>query len=648
MVGRLDLGPARFSMSQWRQDQEPRPLLAFELRLQASQIDLTPEMLRAPPRVPAREVALFATNLRLNLSDQTHQLGIGELRLSKEAGTVEFRDLSLTHAPLATDEQELQLMESNQNKLFDIRLPSLRLVGVGFDPLVARRVLRMDSLVVERPYLGFELYSYLKPEVDQPSAAFDLYQKVSPHLNAISLGVVSLRGAHLMVNRNFPDNAFVITRSGDSIAAHQIRRTIELQDFNIKVQNFELDSISRLDQDKIYYSDDIILRVKNFGTVFTDSLGQDSLYALTTREVGISLARQTAYVSGLHYYPLLDRFVYDDRIGFQTSVLDLYVDSIGIERFDPFLFLENDILQIGKITLDSLRLVAFKDMELLYDTSRRPPTPHQMVRRIPVPIMVDSIRLTRSEIVYDEYSPKTKRVGQLTFENAEGYITNITNIPEKLARNENLKLSLVADLMGQGEMKASFVVPLNSPNQRYSMKGELGAMKVSSFNLLLENILSVKLKEGDIESMKFNIQFNEEFSTGRLLLRYSGLEVGILENDTTVVQQQERGFLTFLANKLIQTENPQWGRPMRVGKIFYLRNVSRPVFNFWAHSLLSGIKFTFGLKSKAMRHELRRNQREIRRENRLVTQEMALERAVAKQAMRDRERTKAILGEHGM
>ena len=77
------------------------------------------------------------------------------------------------------------------------------------------------------------------------------------------------------------------------------------------------------------------------------------------------------------------------------------------------------------------------------------------------------------------------------------------------------------------------------------------------------------------------------------------MKIDVLDRDTYQSSGFANNLKTIVANSfVIQSKNPRWFK-LQNGDIFFKRDKSRSIFNYWAKSLLSGAVSSIGInKSK--------------------------------------------------
>lgn len=156
-----------------------------------------------------------------------------------------------------------------------------------------------------------------------------------------------------------------------------------------------------------------------------------------------------------------------------------------------------------------------------------------------------------------------------------------------------LEMDLSAKLMGEGPLTANVRFDLEKPDGRFTLKGTLGKIKLSSLNPMIEPEAKVGLKSGTITRMDFNILANDYDGSGELIIRYENLEVELLNKDFKADEKVLRKIGAFLANKIIiKSNNPNKKGEVKKGNVYFIRETHKSMFAYWWKLIFSGMKST--------------------------------------------------------
>jgi hypothetical protein len=165
-------------------------------------------------------------------------------------------------------------------------------------------------------------------------------------------------------------------------------------------------------------------------------------------------------------------------------------------------------------------------------------------------------------------------------------LTNLSN-RNKDAKPNHATLTATANLMGQGQIDATFQLPYRE-NEPYIAQGKIGKMSLDQLNPPLQNLAFIRVQSGTLEGLTFNFSYTDKVSTGRLTINYQNLKIESLKKEKSTVVNDLK---TLLINTVLKNDKDK-GVPLekRTGTISFERDRKRQIFNYWWKSLFSGIK----------------------------------------------------------
>src|SRR5690606_2163644 len=229
--------------------------------------------------------------------------------------------------------------------------------------------------------------------------------------------------------------------------------------------------------------------------------------------------------------------------------------------------------------------------------------PHQKIMAVNQLFCFDTVFVKDVDISYHEMSGKYLREGVITFEQAHGNLTNVTNDTIQLKNEKFMRADLQANLMGAGKLHALFGFDMLRENGSHSYRGTLAPMQISAFNRILTPLLNLEFASGNIHRIRFDMQGNDYRNWGKLYFDYDQLKVNLLyPPDEETNKRGKRGILTFLINQLLVNDsNPDANEVYHIGEIDYKRNPEYSHFKTIWKSLQEGLQQTIGLSESSKR-----------------------------------------------
>ncbi|GAA5020718.1 hypothetical protein GCM10011506_04230 [Marivirga lumbricoides] len=363
-------------------------------------------------------------------------------------------------------------------------------------------------------------------------------------------------------------------------------RSYHIREANLAFQKLRLDSA--FDVKNLHH------RVQSFsfsGKNFKEDLGKN--YTVSIGDYNFSYPDAGLNLSSFNMENKYDRFDFSNHIDYQTDWFDLSLKSVRLSGINLDK-LVNQNFEIQKIAINDGNFTIFRDLNIPLDSTKYVPLPQELLRKVKYPVTVDSISVTTNIKIYIVPADGTG-LGYIAFENLKGGIKNITTRPN--TSSLPMKLSAKGTLNGSGDFQAKVEFPLNSQKDFFSMKGSVGRMELTTLNDMLVPIAAVEVRSGTNDIMTFNFSGNNEYSKGTMSFQYDNLKINILDRQTYKSTGLNNNLRTFFANSfVVRGQNPNFFK-LHEGGIFYKRDKSRSIFNFWAKSLLSGAVSSIGISN---------------------------------------------------
>ena len=542
---------------------------------------------------PKGTYSLVLRDFQMKLPDSLQYLEAEELTISTKDSILSGENFLFTYNKDVNVKQ--MLMENNKANAFHIEIPEFQISGIDFQNVYEKRELLIDTFVLQMPNFEILTFAQLKKTTTDFSKETDLYKYIQPYLNVLNVNRLLLNNGSFATETVMPDTT----------------KKFAVENLNVELLNLNVDSLSFQKENTIFCSEDIIFRLKNYNILL-----KDSLYGIKLKEVGISLANSQIWIDTLLYYPRLNFRRYDDLAGRPVGVSRFWFKRIDVIGFDIFNFLETKIVDIDTLLIDSMHLHVEKEL-LLKPEPRYRKMPLDQFMALSSVLNIDNLMLQNSNFTYNEYQNKTRKAGRFVISNMNVHLHNVTNDTLRLAQNPQIFGNASMAIMGSAKFTAKVAFFPYNQNGKFSIDGEVGKMPITDLNPFLENTSLVSIREGQLQKMKFKINGDNVFATGRLWARYKNLSIDVLVADTINNSLSNRGFLSAVANGVLRSDNPKWGRPLKPGYIYFERDTTKAIFHYWIQSLLSGLKSTIGINSREIKQMRRENKRQMKLERKM-------------------------------
>lgn len=290
-------------------------------------------------------------------------------------------------------------------------------------------------------------------------------------------------------------------------------------------------------------------------------------------------------VFGLHITTPYPKEDYAKINTHHTDWLDIRIKRLMLGNFSYDELIKDRKFHASVLEIDTAYIYVYRDKNLPDPPFEVKNLVSSLLHEINAKIHLDTLLLRKVAIVYEEKGRDFDESGQLRFENlyASGY--NLSNIKDQLTDNQEFTLDVIASLMGKSKINAQLVFDLSSKEDQFLFRGDIEPFELAIVNPMIRGVLPAEIHSGQVHQLHFEIQANDAHSTGWLDMQYEDLKIQLYKDDNERLDKIK----TLAANALIRNNNLEEKRHYRKGEISFKRNRDRFIFNYWWHSLQTGM-----------------------------------------------------------
>ena len=282
----------------------------------------------------------------------------------------------------------------------------------------------------------------------------------------------------------------------------------------------------------------------------------------------------------------LKTFVADSRN--QADYLTARTGAISIGPFDIGRYAKDSVLDLGEVTIKDARLTDFRDKRVPREPGIVRSLPANLVKKIPVRLQADAVRLNNAHVVYEEVNEKTGATGKIVVEHLEGKIKGVRNY--SLSDDDSLHIHATALLEGKLFTKLNLHESYIDPLGGFVMNVKMDSADLRIFNPVLKPLISAELKSGYLDSLSMQVTGREAFADGKIKMIYRDLKIRVTGNENK--KQLFGGRLrSFFANTVVRNQNKK-----NTATVFTYRLRDRSAVNYLVKITFSGISSSIGLK----------------------------------------------------
>ena len=509
-----------------------------------------------------------------NGSHHLYRIDFRSINLNVITGSLALRDVTLIPDNKVFD--SLKVAHLAPAHTFELKLKKLQISRVGILTAYLKKQVEVSEIILQQPSINM-YYNKVLQKPDTVKNEKTLYEEVSKIFKSIHVKAIKIVDADFdYINKT---------------AAKKTKKSIKHLD--ITVNDFLLDSLSGNDTTRFYYTKDVSFQIAGY-----KSITKDKMYSMKVDTITGSATSKKITIKGFRLLPLYPELTFARKYNTQKDRYNLTFDKIAFNGVD-FLALNTDqILRANSLRIGPAQVEVFMSRE-----SPPPPGfdkgqnyPHIALKRLNLPILIDTVKLSNVDVKYSEYNPASKKIGTVEFKNLTGNILNVTNDSIQLSKKNHALANLDSRLMGSGTLNVKIDFNLTDQNGAFTYSGSLGQFDLKNLNPLSKALGLVEIESGNIQHLDFKANGNLRSATGSLNMLYTGLKVKLLSDNIDGSGTKQKGFLSFLANAvLVKDENPKKGEAPRVANMSNTRINSASFFNLMWKTVFVGIKDIVGV-----------------------------------------------------
>lgn len=304
---------------------------------------------------------------------------------------------------------------------------------------------------------------------------------------------------------------------------------------------------------------------------------KDSLHTIQIQSIALNSSTDSMRVDTLTVTPNYSKASFGKKAGFQTDRLEITIPSILISGISES-SLSDSLLSISRIVIPSSNVSVFRDKRQPFNENQQKDLPGDLLRKLPAALVIDSILIRNSNIVYEEQPEASEKTFEIIFTELKASLSGLNTT----ANGDKKYASLVANskFMNDGLIDARFQIPL-IPNLPHTATGRITDLSLPILNPILTNIGRITIEKGTLQQLQFSFSYDTYKAIGDVEMQYKNFGLRVLK-----ASNKKDETLSTLINLVINNDKVQ----TKHGLIDIERDRKRFVFNLWWKALSNGIK----------------------------------------------------------
>ena len=348
-------------------------------------------------------------------TDGLYRIEFRDIRVNFITGRLNVSDIRFIPDTLVYEKMKVDSIAPRH--LYEVEIEELVLNRIKPWKIYSSGKLEISAIEIDRPSLKMMFFKTNNLKISSKEDLKTAYQHLAPYLNSVKIGRIIFKNADFKYIDHSAEGGSRIT---------------ELKNLYIRISDLLIDSLSKYDRSRLYYTKDIYAELLGY-----KALTEDGNYTIQFSEFKASTAGGYAHIKGFNLLPKFSEMEFSRRFKFQKDRYSAQFEDIQLNNID-YKLLSRDRRLIASSLL-------FKKGDLSVFLNRGMPEsirdkgvnfPQLALGRFKLVTTIDTVLLKDTHINYSEYNPDSKRKGTLSFGATNGSIFNVTNDPLNLIKNK--------------------------------------------------------------------------------------------------------------------------------------------------------------------------------------------------------------------
>ncbi len=491
-----------------------------------------------------------------------------DIHLNLLTGTAVLDSISLI--PDTNVFNQLRANKEAPTHLFKIKLAHLKISRVGVLTAYFKKKVALKAIILDQPSIDM-IYHKVPKRRDTAKKEQTLYELISKSLKSISIGQIKVQDA-------------------DFDYYNGKQKLNAVKHLSINVKDVLIDSLSQFDTTRVFHSKNI-----GFELLGYQSVTKDKMYTLKLDTIRGSVTGKDLEIRGFKMVPMHPKLAFSRKYSAQKDRYDLSFQKISLAGIDYVGLNNNGELYVKEVNLGPAKVDVFMNRELPppnIDKARN--FPHVALRRLPIPTVVERLKIAKVDVAYGEYNPKTKEIGTIKLNGLNGTVSNLTNDSARLSSQNHAYADLTTYVMGAAQMNVKIDFNLTAKNAAFQYKGTVKGFDLKALNAISKPLGQIAIESGKVTSAYFDVSANSSGSKGVVNFFYTDLKIKMLGEDENG-KEKKKGLLSFLANTILIKDDNVPGEKARKVTVTHERVPQASFFNLMWKTVFKGMREAVGI-----------------------------------------------------
>jgi len=490
--------------------------------------------------------------------------------------------LDISNASISIDTSSMHHLDSLQllpDDIFTFHFSKLHIDGIGIDDLLHNNRIEITGIQVSDPVINVyhkkRSYNEIKRE---ETDSLTLYERIKVQFKKIDIKKIDVANA---------------TYTNHDIVKKKIAKFTAV---SILVNDLLIDSSTKHDKSRFLFAKRTIIQTKNYSMPTADSL-----YFFKIGSILIAGEQHSITAKDVELVPRLTREQFESKLKSRQDMYHFAFSKVILNSIDWLAIINNEKLGSKHVEISGGMFRDFLDRSVpLSPSIDMNNFPHQLLMKVPFKVSVDRLDIKNVNLSYEEHNPLSDQNGIVSFENINGQMNHISNIPAEIKLHPVVDFSATALFMHHAPMSAKFTFNLAKiKTGEFTADIIMDTLDKVTINKISEPLGMFSVKTGQMQHAIGHIDGNNFNTRGKIAMQYNNLHIKPLKKDKEEKGKLKKMTVTgFIANTLfIKNQNPT-GNELRQPEYTVQRDHHANFFNLMWTTILTGILKTIGVPVK--------------------------------------------------
>ncbi len=496
--------------------------------------------------------------------------GLYILKVDRIEIDVLHSSVTAVNVSLTPDSARMLVLDSNYllpNDIFSGTLNSLLITGISAKDFIGAKDIILTEIFMDNPDITI---THKKRNYNRPDTG-NFYSRIAPGNESYALKMLSLQNIRLT-----------------HINLDKKNQVSRLKNLTALFMDIKIDSSTVRDSTRFLFANEAEMVLKNYSTTTADKR-----YNFTIDSIALNPRQGTMHAKNIRFKPIGSKADFSAKTKFMQDRFDILFKESRFININWWSLIGNEAMLADSLHIKGGFINVYNDRSLpSAGKSKVGNYPHQLLKKIDFPVNMKFMSLRNIDVSYEEFNPASGKSGKVDFNQTDGEIRNITNMPEQIAIAGGMSVHAKTKFMNEAALDVVFNFNLAHAGKGvFSVDATMGPMDGKNLNSATEGLALVKVEDLRLDKLKAHITGSDTKANGTVLFAYRDLKITALKNDKEEPGKlKKKGLVTSIANTfIISKANPSEGKPERQYAVAQQRDTERSFFNLIWQCIKQGI-----------------------------------------------------------